>query len=101
VAAIQTFDGTACVVVTQTAELISTVIATHGAENTFVLGDSAGRGLGLPAVQYWVTSGAAIPNRMVLLSPALDLTLSDPASAKINDPLLNLAIGRRLGAMCQ
>lgn len=91
--------GTAGDVVPQTAELISEVIAKYGAKNTSVLGDSAGGGLGLAAVQLLVaTSGAAIPNRMVLLAPALDLTLSDPASAQIHDPLLNLATGRRLGA---
>jgi acetyl esterase/lipase len=91
--------GTASVVVPQTAKLISEVIATHGAENTSVLGDSAGGGLGLAAVQLLVaTPGAAIPNRMVLLAPALDLTLSDPASAQIHDPLLNFTTARRLGA---
>jgi triacylglycerol lipase len=82
--------GTADVVVPQTAELISTVIATRGADNTYVLGDSAGGGLALAAVQLLVASGAATPRRMVLLAPWLDATVSDPASAAIVDPLLNV-----------
>jgi triacylglycerol lipase len=82
--------GTADVVVPQTAEVISTVIAANGAENTYVMGDSAGGGLALAAVQLLVASGAATPRRMVLLAPWLDATVSDPASASIFDPLLNV-----------
>lgn len=83
--------GTADVVVPQTAELISEVIATSGAENTYVLGDSAGGGLALAAVQLLVANGSTTPGRMVLLAPWLDATVSDPASAEIFDPLLNVA----------
>jgi triacylglycerol lipase len=82
--------GTADVVVPQTADLLSNVIATRGAENVSVLGDSAGGGLALAAVQLLVASGAATPGRMVLLAPWLDATVSDPASAAIWDPLLNI-----------
>jgi triacylglycerol lipase len=82
--------GTADVVVPQTAELLSNVIATRGAENVSVLGDSAGGGLALAAVQLLVASGAATPGRMVLLAPWLDATVSDTASAAIWDPLLNV-----------
>ena len=79
--------GTAELVVPQTAELISQVIATRGAENTYMLGDSAGGGLALAAVQLLVASGAGAPTprRMVLLAPWLDATVSDPASATVFD----------------
>ncbi|WNG92936.1 alpha/beta hydrolase [Mycobacterium sp. ITM-2016-00318] len=91
--------GTADVVVPQTAALISQVIATNGAKNTYVLGDSAGGGLALAAVQLLVVSGAATPRRMVLLAPWLDATVSDPASAAMLDPLLNVATLRRDGEL--
>jgi triacylglycerol lipase len=91
--------GTASVVVPQTADLISQVIATSGAKNTFVIGDSAGGGIALAAVQLLVANGAAIPSRMVLLAPALDATFSDPASATIHDPLINLGTARRFAAL--
>ncbi len=90
--------GTASVVVPQTADLISEVIAASGAENTFVIGDSAGGGIALAAVQLLVADGAEIPSRMVLLAPALDGTFKDPASAQIHDPLINLATAQRLAA---
>ena len=89
--------GTADIVVPQTAELISKVIATRGAENTYVLGDSAGGGLALAAVQLLVASGAATPRRMVLLAPWLDATVSDAASATVDDPLLNVPSLVRFG----
>ena len=93
--------GTAELVVPQTAELISQVIATRGAENTYVLGDSAGGGLALAAVQLLVASGAGAPTprRMVLLAPWLDATVSDPASATVFDPLLNVGSLVRYGEL--
>ena len=89
--------GTAEVVVPQTAALISTVIATRGADNIYVLGDSAGGGLALAAVQLLVAGGAATPRRMVLLAPWLDATVSDPTSATVDDPLLNVPSLVRFG----
>ncbi|MCV7153640.1 alpha/beta hydrolase [Mycolicibacterium pyrenivorans] len=91
--------GTADVVVPQTAEVISEVIATRGAEHTYVLGDSAGGGLALAAVQMLVASGAATPRRMALIAPWLDATVSDRAGTSFFDPLLNVSSLRRDGRL--
>jgi triacylglycerol lipase len=91
--------GTAAVVVPKTADLISQAIADRGADNVSVLGDSAGGGLALAAMQELVRRGSATPGRMVLLAPWLDATLSDPASQTIPDPLLDVASLRKDGLL--
>jgi triacylglycerol lipase len=80
--------GTAGVVVPQVAGIISDSIAAHGVSNVSVYGDSAGGTLGLAAVQYLVTQAQPVPSRMVLISPGLDLSLTNPNISLINDPLL-------------
>ncbi len=82
-------QGTAATVVPQTADLISYEIDQHGAENVSVYGDSAGGGLALAAVQELVRRGDPVPSHMVLISPWLDASMSDPASQTIDDPNLN------------
>lgn len=79
--------GTAGAVVPAIANLISSQIDEHGAENVSVLGDSAGGAIGLSAVQELVRRGDPVPSGMVLISPALDLTLSNPAIQFVDDPL--------------
>ncbi len=78
--------GTAGVVVPKVANLISTEIAAHGAPHVSVLGDSAGGTIGLATVEYLVATNQAVPASMVLLSPALDLTASNPAIGLVNAP---------------
>jgi acetyl esterase/lipase len=53
-------------------------------------GDSAGGGLALGLAQQLVADGVAVPDRLVLLSPWLDLTLSNPELAEYErrDPWL-------------
>lgn len=84
--------GTAGVVVPQTADFIAQAIQRHGAENVRVIGDSAGGGLAVAAVQELVRRGSPTPARMVLLAPWLDVTVSDPRSRAIDpkDPLLDV-----------
>jgi acetyl esterase/lipase len=81
--------GNAETVVPAIADLMTQVITERGAANISVLGDSAGGGLALAAVQEQVRRGGVTPSSMVLLSPWLDVTLSDPRSHQINDPMLN------------
>ncbi|WP_431233066.1 alpha/beta hydrolase fold domain-containing protein [Mycolicibacterium psychrotolerans] len=81
--------GNAETVVPAIADLMSQVTKERGAVNVSVLGDSAGGGLALAAVQEQIRRGDTTPNSMVLLSPWLDVTLSDPRSHQINDPLLD------------
>ena len=78
--------GTAGVVVPKVAGLIESEITAHGAPHVSVLGDSAGGTIGLAAVEYLVVNNEAVPASMVLLSPALDLTGSNPAVGLVNSP---------------
>lgn len=84
--------GTAGVVVPQTADYLEVLIAQHGAENVSVIGDSAGGGIALAAVQEMVQRGSAVPARLVLFAPWLDATVSDPLSRRLDsgDPLLDV-----------
>ncbi|MGO8940672.1 MAG: PE domain-containing protein [Mycobacterium sp.] len=70
--------GTAGTVVPAIAGLLSTEIAAHGAPHVSVLGDSAGGTIALAAVEYLVANNEAVPASMVLLSPAVDLSLTNP-----------------------
>ncbi|MFD9934074.1 alpha/beta hydrolase fold domain-containing protein [Streptomyces massasporeus] len=65
-----------------------------------IMGDSAGPGLALGVAQSLVGSGLPQPARVVLISPWLDLTLTNPAIPEVEarDPFLTtsrlLAAGR-------
>jgi acetyl esterase/lipase len=81
--------GTAGTVVPLIAGFISTQIAQHGAPNVSVTGDSSGGTLALAAVQYMVANNQTVPASMVLLAPWLDLTMTNPNIAFVNDPYAN------------
>ena len=59
----------------------------------FWAGDSAGGGLALAVTQTLPTAGLAPPARLILLSPWLDITMSNPGIAQIapRDPWLSPA----------
>jgi triacylglycerol lipase len=78
--------GTAGVVVPKMAGLISTEITAHGASHVSVLGDSAGGTLALASVEYLVANNQAVPASMVLLSPWLDVSDTNPNIAYVHDP---------------
>jgi triacylglycerol lipase len=80
--------GTAGVVVPKMAGLISTEITAHGASHVSVLGDSAGGTLALASVEYLVANNQAVPASMVLLSPWLDVSNTNPNIAYVHDPYL-------------
>jgi acetyl esterase/lipase len=82
--------GTAATEVPRMADFITQTITVHGADNVGVLGDSAGGGLALAAVQELVRRRETTPGRLVLLAPWLDVSMSDPRSAEIDDPLLDI-----------
>jgi triacylglycerol lipase len=89
--------GTAGTVVPQMAGLISTEIAAHGAPHVSVIGDSAGGNLALAAAEYMVAHGDPVPASMVLLSPWLDVGMTNPNIAFVQDPLLPVGPGQLLG----
>lgn len=68
-------------------------------EHRVIMGDSAGGGLTLCLAQLLRDRGDAQPSRLVLLSPWLDLALSDPLAERIapHDPVLGLAGLRQAG----
>ncbi|WP_422343154.1 alpha/beta hydrolase fold domain-containing protein [Parasphingorhabdus sp.] len=49
-----------------------------GADNIIIMGDSAGAGFALGLTQMLRDEGKATPHKMVLLSPWLDVTMTDP-----------------------
>jgi triacylglycerol lipase len=80
---VQQQGGTAGVVVPKMAGLISSEIAAHGASHVSVLGDSAGGNIALASVEYLVANNETVPASMVLLSPPVDASLSNPNIASI------------------
>jgi acetyl esterase/lipase len=64
--------------------------AKQGVEAVFLMGDSAGGGLALSAALALKEEKQALPEKLVLLSPWLDLTLSNPEIDRVEyrDPLL-------------
>jgi triacylglycerol lipase len=81
-------QGTASSVVPQIADLISSLIDGYGAEAVSVYGDSAGGNIGLAAAQELVRRGDSTFARMVLISPVVDLSLTNPSISLISDPVL-------------
>ncbi|MGV1037050.1 MAG: alpha/beta hydrolase fold domain-containing protein [Candidatus Nanopelagicales bacterium] len=86
-------------VVPATADLIGDVVKRHGGVAVTVTGDSAGAGLALAALQELVSRGAEVPSAAVFFSPFLDATVSDTASATVDDPMLDAAGLRVAGRM--
>jgi len=94
--------GTAGVVVPKVAGLIESTITAHGASHVSVLGDSAGGNIALAAVEYLVAKNETVPASMVLLSPAPDLTWSNPAIGLVNSPFpggpASIAAGQQIAS---
>nr|WP_271213194.1 alpha/beta hydrolase fold domain-containing protein [Rhodococcus wratislaviensis]GLK40213.1 esterase [Rhodococcus wratislaviensis] len=84
---------TAARTVADAADIIESAISTQGADNVAVIGDSAGGGIALAAAQELKRRGAPQPSRLILLSPWLDVTMSDPAQATIEKRDILLARG--------
>jgi acetyl esterase/lipase len=89
--------GTATTLVPPMADYLSMLIDEHGVDNVSLYGDSAGGSLSLLAVQEMLrrcrsdvqcVPDEELPSRMVLVSPALHLTLGGPEVDAIDDPIL-------------
>ncbi len=89
--------GTATTLVPPMADYLSLLIDEHGVDNVSVYGDSSGGSFAVLAVQELIRRcRAAIscvltesqPSRMVLVSPALHITLRTPEVEAIDDPIL-------------
>ena len=91
--------GTAGAVVPQIAGLLSMEVSAHGVSNVSVIGDSAGGNLALAATEYMAQNpllGPA-PGSMVLLSPWLNLAMTNPNIGLVQDPLLPFGPAQELG----
>ena len=66
------------------------VLASSGAGNTIIMGDSAGGGLAFALIQLLKKKGISLPKQTILISPWLDLTLKNPEIDEIDliDPFL-------------
>ncbi|OBA96291.1 hypothetical protein A5662_18100 [Mycobacteriaceae bacterium 1482268.1] len=91
--------GTAASVVPKIASLISDQIASRPDGRVGVYGDSAGGGLALAAIQHLVAGNRPVPTSLVLVSPFLDVTMSNPAIAVVEDPVLDAGSLRESGLL--
>ncbi|MFD4182078.1 alpha/beta hydrolase fold domain-containing protein [Rhodococcus sp. NPDC058514] len=82
--------STADAVVPAAADLAEVLIAERGADRFCLLGDSAGGGMALAVAVALRERTLAPPRRTVLISPWLDITVSDPAISVLapQDPWL-------------
>jgi acetyl esterase/lipase len=82
--------GTAATVVPIATEIAAQSIAEVGAENMTIMGDSAGGSIALAVAQQLRDRGADPHRATILISPALDLSFTDPRIAEIqpSDPWL-------------
>jgi len=76
-------SGTATQTVSEAAEVVAAAVDEHGPADVVVMGDSAGAGLAVAATRQLRDAGRAMPARLVLLSPWLDVTMSHPDQAAI------------------
>jgi acetyl esterase/lipase len=72
--------------------LYEKVVATCGKENLSLMGDSAGGGLALALAQQIREHNFVQPAHIMLLSPWLDVTMSNPKITQVDkeDPVLNV-----------
>jgi triacylglycerol lipase len=90
--------GTAGLVVPQMANFISSQVGLHGGpSHVSVIGDSAGGNLALAALEYNLSNGGLLPGSMVLLSPWLDLGMTNPNIGFVQDPLLPVGLAQQFG----
>ena len=73
--------GTAKEVVPATGRMLRDLIQAVGAQNMTVVGNSAGGGLSLAAVQWLREAGHPQPNALILICPGVDATLSQCTQA--------------------
>lgn len=85
--------GTASSVVPAATDLVKAILQVTGPKNTVLLGDSAGGGMALAVVVSLRDGGSVVPRDTVLITPWLDIALTDPAIARIapRDPMPSVA----------
>lgn len=73
-------------------KIYTDLIKRVGAENVTIMGDSAGGGMTLALAQLLLEKKIEQPEHLVLLSPCVDVTLTNPEIQKLDDddPILNI-----------
>ncbi len=68
------------------------LIKKAGAENVTIMGDSAGGGMTLALAQLLAEKDIEQPEQLILLSPCVDVTLTNPEIQQVDkdDPMLNV-----------
>jgi acetyl esterase/lipase len=81
--------------------LYSELTSIYGSERIILMGDSSGAGIAHSLTQQLHQQKAAPPSQLILLSPWLDITLSNPLIEEIEDrdPVLQSAPLKELGEM--
>jgi monoterpene epsilon-lactone hydrolase len=84
---------TASDVVPAMGQLLHKILEEAGTVKVTVIGNSAGAGLALAAAQWLRDSGYRQPDKLVLISPGINASISRPEQTLIaaNDPLLDTA----------
>jgi acetyl esterase/lipase len=75
--------STACQTVPVATDIAADLIAHNGAHNVTLMGDSAGGNIVLGIAQTLRCRGSPQPRQLVLISPALDASKSNPAIASV------------------
>jgi len=88
--------GTAGTVVPLMSKFIASQVGAHPTGTVSVIGDSAGGTLALAAVEM-LEGTPNLPASMVLLSPWLDLGMTNPNIGLVQDPLLPLGPAQQIG----
>ena len=81
------------------AEVYVSLVAEVGASHILLFGDSAGGGLCMGFAQWLHQTGGEQPAAVLLLSPWLDVTLSNPDIRLIDDLMLNRAYAQHIGEL--
>lgn len=69
-----------------------------GVENVIIMGDSAGGGLALALTEYLSQKGVELPQKLILLSPWLDVDMTGEYDNQEADPALSVAELKTFGA---
>jgi acetyl esterase/lipase len=82
--------GAAVRVIPATADFISQQIDRFGAANVSIYGDSSGANLAFLTMREMILRGDELPSGVVIISLAVDGTLSNPDIATIDDPVFDI-----------
>ena len=81
------------------AAVYAQLVAEVGAGNIILMGDSAGGGLSFGFAQWLRENGGQQPGAIILISPWLDVTLTNDDIDLIDDPMLNRSYGQLVGSL--